>query len=64
MDDEHILALVEAIYWADFDAVHVFAFDAIIVDDIGHWLTLNGLLRALLLSHGSWLCKAGRFSAT
>jgi hypothetical protein len=36
MDDQHVLALIEAIHGADLDAVHVFAFDAIIVDDIGH----------------------------
>src|ERR1700683_2723391 len=58
MNDEHVLALVEAINRADFHAVHVFAFDAIVVDDVGHWHTLNALLRALLLSHGSPACKA------
>jgi hypothetical protein len=42
MDDEHILALVEAIHGADFDAVHVFTFDATVVDDVGHLDTLNG----------------------
>ena len=36
MDDEHVLALVEAIHGAHLDAVHVFALDAIIVDDVGH----------------------------
>jgi hypothetical protein len=39
MDDQHIFALVEAIHGANFDAVHVFTFDTIVVDDIGH-LTL------------------------
>ena len=28
MDDEHVLALVEAVHRADFDAIGVFAFDA------------------------------------
>ena len=36
MDDEHVLAFVEAIYGADFDAIHVFASNAAIVDDVGH----------------------------
>jgi hypothetical protein len=47
MDDQHVLALVEAVHGADFDAVHVFAFNAIVVDDIGHLHTLNGLFRSL-----------------
>jgi hypothetical protein len=53
VDDQHVFALVKAIYGADFDAIHVFAFDAIVVDDIGHFHTLNGLFAASLLSHGS-----------
>jgi hypothetical protein len=53
VDDQHILALVETVHGADFNAVHVFAFDAIVVDDIGHLHTLNVTLAALLLSHGS-----------
>jgi len=36
VDHQHVLALVEAIYWADFDAVCVFASDARVVDDVGH----------------------------
>jgi amino acid transporter len=36
MNDQHILALVKAIYGADFDAVGVFARDAGIIDDICH----------------------------
>src|SRR6476660_5423030 len=39
VDYEHVLALVEAIHGADFHAIHVFAFDAIVVDDVGHRLT-------------------------
>jgi hypothetical protein len=45
MNDQHVLALVETIHGADFNAVHVFAFNAIIVDDIGHLLTLNASFR-------------------
>ena len=36
MDDEHILAFVEAVYRTYFDAVHVLALDAVVRDDIGH----------------------------
>jgi hypothetical protein len=36
MDDEHVLALIEAVHRTDFDAIHVFAFDAVVVDDISH----------------------------
>ena len=36
VDDEHVLAFVEAIDGTDLDAVHVFAFDACFNDDVGH----------------------------
>ena len=36
MDHEHILALVEAVYRADFNAVGVFALDADFSDDVRH----------------------------
>jgi hypothetical protein len=36
MDHKHILPLVEAIHGANFDAIHVFALDAVFDDDIGH----------------------------
>ena len=35
VDDEHVLALVEAVHGADLDAVHVFAANATLVDDVG-----------------------------
>jgi hypothetical protein len=35
MDDEHVLALVEAVHGAHFDAVHDFAANAALVDDVG-----------------------------
>jgi hypothetical protein len=35
VNDEHVLTLVEAVYWTHFDAVHVFALDAALVDDVG-----------------------------
>src|SRR5208282_2123056 len=40
MDDEHVLALVEAIDRADLDAVHVLALDASVVHDVSHRLLL------------------------
>ena len=36
MDDQHVLAFVETIDGAHFDAIHQFAFDAVLVDDVGH----------------------------
>jgi hypothetical protein len=36
MDDEHVLAFIEAVDGANLDAVHVFAADAVVRDDVGH----------------------------
>src|ERR1051326_3383098 len=36
MDDEHVVALVEAVDGADLDAVHVLALDAVFGDDVSH----------------------------
>jgi hypothetical protein len=36
VDHQHVLALVETIYRAHFDAVGVFTGDTVVVDDIGH----------------------------
>jgi hypothetical protein len=36
MDDEHVLALVEAVHGTDFDAIHVLALDADFSDDVRH----------------------------
>src|SRR5690606_38975327 len=36
MNDEHVIALVEAIYRTNLDTIHVFALDAILDHDIGH----------------------------
>ena len=36
VNDQHVFALVEAIHGADFNAVHIFAFNAVIIDDVGH----------------------------
>jgi hypothetical protein len=42
MDDEHILADVEAIHRTDFDAIHVFTANTAFGDHIGHWETPGG----------------------
>jgi hypothetical protein len=36
MNDEHVLAFVEAVDRADLDTVGVFALYALLVDDVGH----------------------------
>src|SRR6516164_942267 len=51
VDDEHVLALVETIHWAHLDAVHCFATNAVIVDDVGH-LSLAPADRRDELIHG------------
>src|SRR5262249_61923756 len=40
-DDEHVLALVEAVHGAHFDAVHGFAANATLVDDVGQLTVLS-----------------------
>jgi hypothetical protein len=42
MDDQHVLALVEAVHGADLDAVGIFALDAGFSDDVGHPRLRNG----------------------
>ena len=49
-DDQHHIALVEAVDGTDLDAILVFAFDALIVDDVGH----------LSFPWAGWLLAAGR----
>jgi hypothetical protein len=36
MDNQHVFAFVEAIHRANFDAIHIFAFDAVFSDDVSH----------------------------
>src|ERR1051325_7838549 len=38
VNDQHVLALVETVHRAHFDAIHVFATDAGFSDDVGHGL--------------------------
>src|SRR5260370_39835806 len=41
VDDEHVLALIEAVHGAHFDAVHGFAANAALVDDVGQLTVLS-----------------------
>jgi hypothetical protein len=59
MDDEHVLALVEAIHGAHLDAVHGFAANAAIVDDVGQLCVLPGQFPAPLQLH----CSLDRLDA-
>ena len=40
MNDEHVLPFIETVDGAHFDAVHVFAADAVIGDDVGHGFSI------------------------
>ena len=59
MDDEHILALVEAVHGAHSDAVHGFAANAALVDDVGQLSFLPPNRRGELI-HGVRLCAKRR----
>src|SRR5690606_19186096 len=37
VEDEHVLAFIDAVDGADLDAIHVLAANAIVRDDVGHW---------------------------
>src|SRR3954468_19266056 len=45
MDDQHVLALVEAVDGADLNAVGIFAFDAGFSDDVSHPILRKNRLR-------------------
>ncbi len=47
IDGEHILALVETVDRTDLDAVHIFAFNAGVGDDVGHGEKAPSSLRSL-----------------
>jgi len=49
MDDEHVLTLVETIDGADLHAVHQFALDATLVDDVGQLIVLPADRRAQII---------------
>ena len=59
MDDEHVLALVEAVHGAHLDAVHGFAANAAIVDDVGQLGVLpadcRGQLMCAIVVLARWL---------
>jgi hypothetical protein len=41
MDDQHVLALVEAVDGTDLHAIHLLALDAVVGDDEGHGTLLG-----------------------
>jgi hypothetical protein len=59
MDDEHVLALVETVHGAHLDAVHGFAANAAIVDDVGQLGVLpadcRGELMCAIVVLARWL---------
>src|SRR5262249_43523262 len=59
MDDEHVLALVEAVHGAHLDAVHGFAANAAIVDDVGQLCVLPVDCRGQLM-YGPLCSLVGR----
>ena len=46
MDDEHIFAFVETIHRAHFDAIHKFALDAVVGNDVGHEKISSGGIKS------------------
>ena len=50
VDDEHVLALVEAVHGAHVDAVHKFAANAALVDDVGQLSILSANRRGELIN--------------
>jgi len=48
MNHQHVLALVEAVYRADFNAIGIFALDAGFSDDVSHPRLRNGWIFGLL----------------
>jgi hypothetical protein len=55
VDDQHVLAFIETVDGTDFDAVHVFALDAVFGDNIGH-SGVPGELRLEALANGAARC--------
>jgi hypothetical protein len=51
MDDEHVLTLVETIDGTDLHAVHQFALDATLVDDVGQLIVLPADRRAQIIQN-------------
>src|SRR5690606_12938115 len=63
VDDEHVLALVEAIDRTDLDAVHVLALDAVVRDHIGHRRLPAPPARQRLIANLSYLLRCTDASA-
>jgi hypothetical protein len=59
VDDEHVLALVEAVHRAHFDAVHRFAPNTCLVDDVGQ-LSVLSAGRSGELIHGVFAVQAAQ----
>jgi hypothetical protein len=60
VDDQHVLALVEAVHRAYFDTVHNFAANAALVDDVGQLSILTAdrsaeFIRDVLATPALWL---------
>jgi hypothetical protein len=47
MDNQHVVALIEAVHGADFDAIGVFALDAGFSDDVSHPRLRNGSISSV-----------------
>jgi hypothetical protein len=63
VDHQHVFALVETVHGADFHAIHVFAFDAVLGDDIGHALMQSFLVGGFLARFPAmWNHTAGKNS--
>jgi hypothetical protein len=59
VNDEHVLAFIEAVDWTDLDAVHVFALDAVVGDDVSHRVSFSpgaALLPALCPYKIDFIC--------
>jgi hypothetical protein len=50
MNDQHIVAFVEAVYGADFNAIGVFAFNAGFSDDVSHPTLRNGSISVVCVA--------------
>ncbi|HKR84222.1 MAG TPA: hypothetical protein VJS37_08610 [Terriglobales bacterium] len=61
MNDEHVLALVEAVHWTHFDAIHDFTANAAVVDDVGQ-LSAPSADCSVELIHGIPAVQAGRLN--
>ena len=54
MNDQHVVAFIKAIDRTHFHAIHIFAFDAVVVDDVGHMLRLPASLYNVCVIFGQF----------